>query len=144
MIMRELALVLVPGQVFGIARVPNDEFLTFIHWDERGVTRMPVNLSIKNVPDEVARALRNRAAVNQRSLQEELLAILKQVAKDTPPVTIDRLLEHAQRKKPALDETASTVLAAKSAEQERAARRFQDLWGKPDDSLGGGPSTEER
>ena len=28
---------------------------------------MPVNLSIKNVPDEVARGLRNRAARNQRS-----------------------------------------------------------------------------
>jgi plasmid stability protein len=90
---------------------------------------MPVNLSIKNVPDEVARALRNQAACNQRSLQEELLAILKQAAKDAAPVTIDGLLEHAQRKKPALDETASTVLAAKDAEHERAAQRFQDLMG---------------
>ena len=45
---------------------------------------MPVNLSIKNVPDEVARGLRNRAARNQRSLQQELLDILKQAAKDQP------------------------------------------------------------
>ena len=41
---------------------------------------MPVNLSIKNVPDEVVRGLRNRAANNQRSLQQELLALLRPAA----------------------------------------------------------------
>lgn len=88
---------------------------------------MPVNLSIKNVPDEVVRGLRNRAANNQRSLQQELLAILRQAAKDQPEVSIDGLLERAQRKRPALDETASKVLAARDAEHERVARRFEDL-----------------
>ncbi len=62
---------------------------------------MSVNLSIKNVPDEVARGLRNRAAYNQRSLQQELLEILKQAAKGQGPVTIDALLERAERKKTA-------------------------------------------
>jgi plasmid stability protein len=94
---------------------------------------MPVNLSIKNVPDEVARGLRNRAARNQRSLQQELLDILKHASKDQPEVTIDVLLENAQRKKPALDETASKVLAAKDAEHEKAAQRFEDLLGGPDE-----------
>ncbi len=37
---------------------------------------MPVTLSIKNVPDEIAEVLRSRAARNHRSLQGELLAVL--------------------------------------------------------------------
>jgi len=104
---------------------------------------MPVNLSIKNVPDDVARGLRNRAAGNQRSLQEELLEILKQAAKDQGPVTIDGLLASAQRKKLALDEAASRVLAAQDAESERAAQRFQDLLARPAvDRPGEGPDAE--
>jgi plasmid stability protein len=94
---------------------------------------MPVNLSIKKVPDEVVRGLRNRAALNQRSLQEELLHILKQAAKDQGQVTIDGLLERAERKKPALDEAASIVRAAQDAEHERAAQRFDDLLGREDE-----------
>ncbi len=39
---------------------------------------MPVNLSIKNVPDDVADDLRRRAARNRRSLQGELLVILEE------------------------------------------------------------------
>jgi plasmid stability protein len=38
---------------------------------------MPVNLSIKNVPDDLADLLRGRAAENHRSLQGELMAILE-------------------------------------------------------------------
>jgi plasmid stability protein len=93
---------------------------------------MPLNLSIKNVPDDVARGLRNRAAANQRTLNEELLEILKQAAKDQSSVTIDGLIASAQRKKPALDERASMVLAAQEAEQERTAQRFEDLLSRPD------------
>lgn len=37
---------------------------------------MPVNLSIKDVPDELAEALRARAKRNHRSLQGELMAML--------------------------------------------------------------------
>ena len=105
---------------------------------------MPVNLSIKNVPDDVARGLRNRAALNQRSLQEELLDILRQAAKEQRTVTIDGLLASSQRKKPALDEAASKVLAAKDAEQERAAQRFEDLLARPGDAPKGGRSDGER
>jgi plasmid stability protein len=36
------------------------------------------NLSIKDVPEELAEALRTRAARNQRSLQAELMAIIHQ------------------------------------------------------------------
>lgn len=38
---------------------------------------MPVNLSIKNAPDEVVQRLRQRAERNHRSLQGELLAIIE-------------------------------------------------------------------
>jgi plasmid stability protein len=38
---------------------------------------MPVSLSIKNVPDDLAARLRARAARNHRSLQGELMAILQ-------------------------------------------------------------------
>lgn len=37
---------------------------------------MSVNLSVKNVPDDLADRLRTRAARNRRSLQGELMAIL--------------------------------------------------------------------
>src|SRR3954451_25327198 len=37
---------------------------------------MPVTLTIKQVPDALARKLRERAALNHRSLQGELMAIL--------------------------------------------------------------------
>ena len=39
---------------------------------------MPVTLSIKNVPDQLAEKLRTRAARRHRSLQGELLAILEE------------------------------------------------------------------
>jgi plasmid stability protein len=43
---------------------------------------MPVNLSIKNVPDTLAARLRERAERNHRSLQGELMAILESAASD--------------------------------------------------------------
>lgn len=46
---------------------------------------MGVNLSIKDVPDDVAERLRQRAARNHRSLQGELMAIVEQAAGE--PVT---------------------------------------------------------
>jgi len=95
---------------------------------------MSVNLSIKNVPDDVVRGLRNRAAANQRSLQQELLDILRQAAKGQREVTMDVLLERAQRTKPALDETASKVFAAQDAQHEQVAQRFEDLLGRADDA----------
>lgn len=39
---------------------------------------MPVNLSIKNVPDDVVQRLRTRARRRHRSLQGELLTILEE------------------------------------------------------------------
>ena len=41
---------------------------------------MPVDFSIKRVPDKLAKRLRERAAQNHRSLQGELMAILQEAA----------------------------------------------------------------
>jgi hypothetical protein len=41
------------------------------------------NLSIKDVPEEIAEALRQRAAANHRSLQGELMAIVKEAVQPT-------------------------------------------------------------
>jgi len=48
---------------------------------------MPVNLSIKNVPDEIAEELHERAARNHRSLQGELLAIIEEAARGKSPLS---------------------------------------------------------
>ncbi len=39
---------------------------------------MPVNLSIKNVPDDLAARLRDRAKRHHRSLQREMMVILEE------------------------------------------------------------------
>lgn len=38
---------------------------------------MPVNLSIKNVPEDVHEALKNQASRNKRSLNNEILQVLE-------------------------------------------------------------------
>jgi plasmid stability protein len=71
---------------------------------------MPVNLSVKNVPEELAELLRRRAANNRRSLQRELLSILeaavgqgastRRAATGNPPrdaITIEELAEISRK-----------------------------------------------
>lgn len=50
---------------------------------------MSVNLSIKNVPDELAERLRRRAVGHHRSLQGELLAILEEAVAGTRRITVE-------------------------------------------------------
>jgi antitoxin FitA len=45
---------------------------------------MAVSLSIKDVPDSLARALRQRAARNHRSIQGELMHILEAAVVEKP------------------------------------------------------------
>lgn len=54
---------------------------------------MPVNLSIKNVPDHVAEMLRQRAAKHHRSLQGELMSILKGSVSKQKALTPSEFLE---------------------------------------------------
>ncbi len=46
---------------------------------------MPVNLSIKNAPDDVVQRLRERAERHHRSLQGELMAIIEAAARQSQP-----------------------------------------------------------
>ncbi|MEN8246858.1 MAG: Arc family DNA-binding protein [Thermodesulfobacteriota bacterium] len=48
---------------------------------------MSVNISIKNVPDELAAQVKKRAARNHRSLQGELVAILESAVKDDKQIS---------------------------------------------------------
>lgn len=57
---------------------------------------MPVNFSIKNVPDALAGRLRQRAARNHRSLQGELMAILEQSVTDEVPVSPRQILDEVR------------------------------------------------
>jgi plasmid stability protein len=50
---------------------------------------MGVNLSIKDVPDDVAQRLRQRAAANHRSLQGELMCIVSEAAAQAPLAAAD-------------------------------------------------------
>ena len=53
---------------------------------------MPVNLSIKNVPDDLAQRLRQRAAQNHRSLQGELMVILEESVSERAALTPQEFL----------------------------------------------------
>jgi antitoxin FitA len=59
---------------------------------------MPVNLSIKNAPDDVVRRLRERAARNHRSLQGELMAIIEEAVRPGRAryLTADEVLARAR------------------------------------------------
>ena len=54
---------------------------------------MPVNLSIKNVPDHLAEAVRKRAAKHHRSLQGELISILEETVTQERKLTPTRFLQ---------------------------------------------------
>lgn len=50
---------------------------------------MTVNLSVKNVPEELAEKLRARAQRNRRSLQRELLSILEAAVEERGALSPD-------------------------------------------------------
>ena len=60
---------------------------------------MPVNLSIKNAPDDVVALLKLRAQRNHRSLQGELLAIIEDAVRQSHPprMTPHEVLEQARK-----------------------------------------------
>lgn len=61
------------------------------------VMTMPVNLSIKNVPDELAERLRQRAEAAHRSMQGELMAILEEALVPRAPLTPQEVLGRVKR-----------------------------------------------
>ncbi|MCZ6478653.1 MAG: Arc family DNA-binding protein [Gemmatimonadetes bacterium] len=57
---------------------------------------MPLNLSIKNVPDELVERLRRRAAASHRSMQGELIAMLEEALTERGPLTPKEVLERVR------------------------------------------------
>ena len=58
---------------------------------------MPVNLSIKNAPDDLVAALKLRARRNHRSMQREALAILEDAVRIPPRLTPDEVLARVRQ-----------------------------------------------
>lgn len=57
---------------------------------------MAASLSIKNVPDEVVKRLRARAARNRRSLQGELLDLIERAVDDVPTISAREVYQRIQ------------------------------------------------
>jgi plasmid stability protein len=58
---------------------------------------MPINLSIKNAPDDVVQRLRERAERHHRSLQGELMAIIEAAVGEDRPATPAEILAEVRR-----------------------------------------------
>ncbi|MGE0221669.1 MAG: Arc family DNA-binding protein [Acetobacteraceae bacterium] len=58
---------------------------------------MPVNLSIKNAPDDVVQRLRERAERHHRSLQGELMAIIEAASQEHQPLRPTEVLAEVRR-----------------------------------------------
>lgn len=65
------------------------------------------NLSIKNVPPEVVANLRERASVNHRSLQGELLALVSQAAGGTALTVAPELSRGVRKGHKSIEQIAS-------------------------------------
>ncbi len=85
------------------------------------------NLSIKQVPEHIAEQLRQRAALNHRSLQGELMAILTQAVESAAP----QLLFPAQQS--ALTYIGPGILAG-SKSSEQVAAEVRQRWPRPIDT----------
>lgn len=87
---------------------------------------MTVSLSIKNVPDALARAVRERASRNHRSLQGELMALLMSAAHSSAEAADQPPAAYAveARRRPA--KTAGT--AAPGAPGAPGVLTLQQLW----------------
>ena len=58
---------------------------------------MPINLSIKDVPDDLVVRLKERAAKNHRSLQCEMLAIIEEAVREPTTLTPRDVLAEVRR-----------------------------------------------
>jgi plasmid stability protein len=58
---------------------------------------MPVNLSVKNAPDDIVKRLKERAAKHHRSLQGELLAIIEEAVRPPGRLTPRDVLAEVRR-----------------------------------------------
>lgn len=98
--------------VFLVAKTSWASWLNSLHslpadpiWIHNG--SMAVTLSVKNVPNDLARRLKARAARNHRSLQGELRAILEEAAQVTSVTELVTLARQLGVKGTAGDSAAS-------------------------------------
>ncbi len=87
------------------------------------------NLSIKDVPEEIAQALRARAARNHRSLQGELMAIIEAAAKEPaaqPAAT--SFAETARRFQRRFARTTPDPLGAAAIVREMRDTHYGEAW----------------
>jgi plasmid stability protein len=84
--------------------------------------QMPLNLSVKNTPDDIVRKLKERAARHHRSLQGELLAILEAAAHEEGPALTPRdvLL---QMRAAGVSTPSSSARIVRASRDDRLARR---------------------
>jgi plasmid stability protein len=88
---------------------------------------MAVNLSVKNVPDELAELLRRRAAANHRSLQRELLSILETaVGRSSGRATTSAAPAHAAITIDELDEISRKLFPNGTESSVAYIRRMRD------------------
>ena len=73
---------------------------------------LPVNLSIKNVPDRIAEGLRERAARSHRSIQGELMSIIEAAVMRSDRPTARNVLERVRRLKLKTGDEALAILRA--------------------------------
>jgi hypothetical protein len=100
-------------------------------------TDVAVNLSVKDVPDDLAQRLRERAERNHRSLQGELMSILSQAVETAPaPSTPSRSPSPADAI-PGVDSSRCWLQGWKTVEYLAAERRSTG-W-KPHPSLAQAP-----
>jgi plasmid stability protein len=78
---------------------------------------MPVNLSIKNVPDHIADQLRRRASRHHRSLQGELISILEETVAKEEVLSPEDLLSALRRA-----DISTPAEASKFVREDRDAR----------------------
>ncbi len=71
---------------------------------------MPVNISIKNAPDDLVAALKARAQRNHRSLQGEVLSILEESVHRPQRLSIDQLLAEVRKLDPRLPSDSAAIV----------------------------------
>jgi len=73
---------------------------------------VPVNLSIKNAPDDLVQRLRERAARNHRSLQGELMAIIEDAVQPTRYQTLDEVVAEVRKRGLSGPDEAAAIIRA--------------------------------
>lgn len=73
---------------------------------------MPMNLSIKNAPDDVVQRLKARAARHHRSLQGELLAIIEEAVRTPQALSAEEVLAEVRRLELSTPAEAAAIVRA--------------------------------